>query len=364
MVPVFTSNLSCGFQQLPKTLSYFFIMSILSKLLYHPGEFCEGFVDDHGNHHASFHCPPQGATGGDLDNIYCCGTSTDKFCCSQPTGYFLENFNIGAFVGGSLAIVIAIIICIIICCCCCSCCLCNRRQTRRRSMRGNGVGRSAVAYSTYPVCGGGPQARVVRGSRLFGRFVPLAHLPIIRHLHAPQARVATTPIVHEAPRSAPPKAVPNSYPKQQQQQPLHYSPHAGLTHNHQHQQHTTQQHPNATPPLQHQHQPYPPASSVAPPTTIGAAAYPPPQPSPHMCYQPQHAYVPAPVVHTQQVPPGAAASATAMERPPPYAPSPEHRQNMHAPPLLDKGGYHLQGGDAAGPSAPPAPPPATNPYFH
>eukprot|EP00057_Strongylocentrotus_purpuratus_P020342 XP_011674816.1 PREDICTED: protein shisa-4-like [Strongylocentrotus purpuratus] len=141
-------------------------------------EFCEAYVDESGTYHTSSHCPGPDAVREALNNVYCCGTSTNKYCCSEPTGYFLEHFDIGAFVGGSIAIVIAVIIGIIICCCCCSCCCWKRKETRRRSMRANGPGQSAVAYSTYPANG---VARA-RGPSLFGRIVPLSHIPVIRHL--------------------------------------------------------------------------------------------------------------------------------------------------------------------------------------
>nr|XP_054750565.1 protein shisa-3 homolog [Lytechinus pictus] len=57
------------------------------------GEFCEAYVDDAGTYHTSKHCPGPDAIGDALKNIYCCGSATYKYCCSKPTGYFLEHFK-------------------------------------------------------------------------------------------------------------------------------------------------------------------------------------------------------------------------------------------------------------------------------
>eukprot|EP00057_Strongylocentrotus_purpuratus_P020332 XP_011674806.1 PREDICTED: protein shisa-3 homolog isoform X2 [Strongylocentrotus purpuratus] len=56
-------------------------------------EFCEAYVDESGTYHTSSHCPGPDAVREALNNVYCCGTSTNKYCCSEPTGYFLEHFE-------------------------------------------------------------------------------------------------------------------------------------------------------------------------------------------------------------------------------------------------------------------------------
>ncbi|XP_063952941.1 uncharacterized protein LOC129256358 isoform X1 [Lytechinus pictus] len=319
-------------------LSVFFITSqLLSWIIQTAGEFCEAYVDDAGTYHTSKHCPGPDAIEDALKNIYCCGSATYKYCCSKPTGYFLEHFNIGAFVGGSIAIVIALIIGIILCCCCCSCCCWKQKQTRRRSMRANGPGQSAVAYSTYPANG----VERARGPSLFGRIVPLSHIPVIRHLHGPRTVVSATPVVRETPRAAPPSAVPNSYPKQQYPHQVGVAPSPHQSPHHQPSPHHIPHHATTASPVHHQ-QPYtaPPIATPAPPGVISAGAA-------GGYHSPHHI-----------------GFAPHVDQPPPYVSTVSPAQ-MQAPPLLDKGGYHVQGG-LGGPSAPPVcndPPPATNPHY-
>eukprot|EP00057_Strongylocentrotus_purpuratus_P020331 XP_011674805.1 PREDICTED: membrane protein FAM159B isoform X1 [Strongylocentrotus purpuratus] len=75
-------------------LSAFFIISqVLSWVIHTAAEFCEAYVDESGTYHTSSHCPGPDAVREALNNVYCCGTSTNKYCCSEPTGYFLEHFE-------------------------------------------------------------------------------------------------------------------------------------------------------------------------------------------------------------------------------------------------------------------------------
>ena len=152
-------------------------------------------------------------------------------------------------------------------------------------------------------------------------------------IDAPQTTVSTPPLVHEAPRPVPPVSIPKSYPKQQ------YSP-MGLSHNHspQHSQ------PYTPPPITTS------AQTVPVVTTAGVVgSYPSPQLPNHAGYPPQQAF--APPVN---------------QPPPPYVSNAAAPSQMQAPPLLDGGGYHLQG-NAVGPTAPPDSnhrPPAMNPHYH
>nr|XP_054750564.1 myelin-associated neurite-outgrowth inhibitor-like [Lytechinus pictus] len=172
-------------------------------------------------------------------------------------------------------------------------------------MRANGPGQSAVAYN------------------------------------GPRTVVSATPVVRETPRAAPPSAVPNSYPKQQYPHQVGVAPSPHQSPHHQPSPHHIPHHATTASPVHHQ-QPYtaPPIATPAPPgvTSAGAAGG----------YHSPHHIGFAPHV----------------DQPPPYVSTVSPSQ-MQAPPLLDKGGYHVQGG-LGGPSAPPVcndPPPATNPHY-
>ena len=52
------------------------------------GEFCEGYTDGHGVYHSGFQCPLSWEDGSETEEVYCCGTATQKFCCDEPTSNF------------------------------------------------------------------------------------------------------------------------------------------------------------------------------------------------------------------------------------------------------------------------------------
>ena len=42
-------------------------------------EYCSGYIDAAGKWNTGFYCP----SSDDNENIFCCGTPEDKFCCTK-----------------------------------------------------------------------------------------------------------------------------------------------------------------------------------------------------------------------------------------------------------------------------------------
>ncbi|KAJ8047607.1 Protein shisa-4 [Holothuria leucospilota] len=110
-----------------------FALTVLGtwKIDFCEAEYCSGYTDDEGTYHAGFHCPLTGANSP--EDIYCCGTEFDKFCCDTQSNYFLDGLDPAAVIGALLAMLIVFVVCVSLCCCCCSCCLWNRRRNNKRS---------------------------------------------------------------------------------------------------------------------------------------------------------------------------------------------------------------------------------------
>ncbi|XP_071817464.1 uncharacterized protein [Apostichopus japonicus] len=92
-------------------------------------EYCSGFSDEDGVYQAGFHCP---LLTDSTENLYCCGTEVDKFCCDTNSNSFFSGLDPAAIIGTVLAIVVVLLVCVTLCCCCCSCCIWNRRKNNKR----------------------------------------------------------------------------------------------------------------------------------------------------------------------------------------------------------------------------------------
>lgn len=57
-------------------------------------DYCKGFIDAHGQWNNGFYCPRWSA---DPNQVYCCGTKHDRYCCKPPGQESITGFSTDSF---------------------------------------------------------------------------------------------------------------------------------------------------------------------------------------------------------------------------------------------------------------------------
>lgn len=78
-------------------------------------EFCSGYTDVYGKWNTGFYCPSL----GNGETVYCCGTTTYKYCCTrkdqQPTFGVSQSVVLGSALGAILMLILVTLVSCIVC---------------------------------------------------------------------------------------------------------------------------------------------------------------------------------------------------------------------------------------------------------
>lgn len=92
-------------------------------------EVCSGYVDSYGKWNAGFFCPSEEVS---QSAVYCCGTSTYKYCCTsrdEPFAFLSEYIaSLTLMLGVACGAALVIVIIVVLSCFFCSCCYVYKRR--------------------------------------------------------------------------------------------------------------------------------------------------------------------------------------------------------------------------------------------